>query len=109
MDFKKGNIYVTAPMPADGSEFSEDLLRNENFTLERIISEGQTTPEGEWYDQATDEWVILLQGEASVEFADSGIVKLSQGDYLWIPAHSLHRVMRTSKKPHCVWLALHAK
>ena len=109
MDFKKGNIYAAAPMPSDGSEFSEVLLQQESFRIERIISEGQTTAEGTWYDQATDEWVILLQGDAGVEIEHSDIVKLSQGDYLLIPAHTLHRVVYTSKKPHCVWLALHAK
>lgn len=109
MEFKKGNIYATAPMPPDGSEFSEVLLRHGNLMMERIISEGQTTTEGKWYDQDTDEWVLLLQGEARIEFADAVTIDLSQGDYLWIPRHTLHRVVHTSKKPHCVWLALHAK
>lgn len=109
MDFKKGNIYATAPMPPDGSEFSEVLLRHGNLMIERIISEGHTTPEGKWYDQVTDEWVLLLQGEAWVEFDDAGTINLSQGDWLWIPMHTKHRVVQTSKEPHCVWLALHAK
>ena len=109
MDIKKGNIYDKASMPLDGSEFSEILLHQERFRIERIISSGQTTPEGEWYDQADDEWVILLLGEAQIEFADSGIVNLSQGDYMWIPSHVLHRVTSTSFNPDCIWLAVHSK
>lgn len=109
MELKKGNIYDKAVMPADGSEFSEILLAHDKFTIERIISRGQTTPEDYWYDQEQDEWVILLQGEARVEFAGLVIINLTKGDYLWIPAHTLHRVTRTSLNPDCIWLALHAK
>lgn len=108
MKMKKGNIYDKASMPLDGSEFSEILLHHDKFRIERIISNGQSTPEGKWYDQAADEWVILLQGEAQVEFAGSGIISLSQGEYVWIPSHALHRVTRTSSNPDCIWLALHS-
>jgi cupin 2 domain-containing protein len=108
MDAIKGNIYDKASMPADGSELSELLLQHTNFRIERIISNGQTTPEGSWYDQSNDEWVILLQGEARLEFSASGIVNLSPGDYLWIPAHTLHKVIHTSLNPECIWLALHS-
>jgi len=96
-------------MPLDGSEFSEILLHHDKFRIERIISNGQTTPAGKWYDQENDEWVILLQGEAQIEFLSSGIVDLIQGDYIWIPSHTLHRVTGTSLKPDCVWLALYSK
>ena len=109
MKLKKGNIYDKASMPLDGSEFSEILLHHDRFTIERIISNGQTTPEEKWYDQATDEWVILLQGEAQVEFAESGIIYLLKGDYVLIPAHVLHKVKRTSFDPDCIWLAVHSK
>ena len=45
-------------------EVMEDILTTESFRLERIISTGQATPAGEWYDQETHEWVLLLAGEA---------------------------------------------
>ena len=32
-------------------EMSEALLNTQHFRLERIISSGQMTPPGEWYDQ----------------------------------------------------------
>lgn len=109
MELKKGNIFGIAGMPADGSEFSEILLRHDKFIIERIISNGQTTAEGKWYNQEQDEWVILLQGEARLEFSGSGIVELTRGDYVWIPSHTLHRVTSTSSAPECIWLALHSK
>ena len=49
-------------------EMSEALLDTQQFRLERILSAGQRTPPGEWYDQNTNEWVILLSGEAGVLF-----------------------------------------
>jgi cupin 2 domain-containing protein len=109
MGLKKGNIFGAVNMPPDGSEFSEILLHHDKFVIERIVSDGQTTPENDWYDQEKDEWVILLQGVARVEFAGSGTVLLEQGDYILIPAHVMHRVTSTSQNPACVWLALHSK
>jgi len=109
MKLKKSNIYSAASMPGDGSEFSEILLHHDNFIVERILSKGQVTPTGQWYDQGNDEWVILLQGEAQLEFSGSEKIILHQGDYLLIPSHTLHRVIYTSSDPGCIWLALHSK
>ena len=68
------------------------------FLIERIISTGQTTPLGEWYDQETDEWVILLQGKAELSYEDGERIGLQAGDYLVIPAHVKHRVEYTSQE-----------
>ena len=51
-------------------EMFETLLKTEGFKLERIVSAGQATPEWEWYDQDTEEWVILLSGSAGLLFED---------------------------------------
>ncbi|MFZ4707863.1 MAG: cupin domain-containing protein [Bacteroidales bacterium] len=108
MDFKRGNIFTKALMPADGTELTEIILDQNRFRIERIVSDGQSTPDGFWYDQPGDEWVILLQGDAVVEFEESGDISLSKGDYLWIPPHVRHRVKFTSNKPQCIWLACHS-
>jgi len=71
--------------------------------IERILSYGQSSPVGFWYDQERYEFVVLLKGEASLEFED-GEVKLCEGDYLVIPPHLKHRVSFTSKP--AVWLAI---
>lgn len=100
------NIF-NLPESLPDKELFETLLSGENVKIERIISTGQTTPSGEWYDQETDEWVILLQGEAELSYADGSRIKLRAGDYIFIPAHQKHRVEYTSSSPSCIWLAVH--
>lgn len=89
-------------------EYFEPLVSGKNVLIERIISTGQTTPVGEWYDQERDEWVILLQGEASISYRDGFNISLKSGDYIFIPAHQKHRVEYTSSEPPCIWIAVHA-
>ncbi len=102
----KGNIYKD--LVADPrKELFENIIQSENIRVEKIISSGQSTPEGQWYDQATDEWVILLQGKAKLLFADGQEISLGEGDYLHIPAHKKHRVTYTQAQPPCIWLAVH--
>jgi cupin 2 domain-containing protein len=85
----------------------EDLLHGGNFRLERIVSNGQATPPGQWCDQSTDEWV-LLAGAARLTFEKSGRVdELLPGDYVNIPAHQRHRVEWTDPNNSTVWLAIH--
>ncbi|MCS6927252.1 MAG: cupin domain-containing protein [Candidatus Binatia bacterium] len=98
-----------SPLPeAIPQEIVEILLQTDQWRLERIISAGQTTPPGEWYDQETHEWVILLSGGAKLRFADApDPVVLRPGDYLLIPAHRRHRVEWTDPQQLTVWLALH--
>lgn len=100
------NIY-TPPQPLPEGEQFEAIVQNQSLLIERIISAGQTTPEGEWYDQERDEWVILLQGEATLSYADGSQIQLQAGDYLLIAAHQKHRVEYTSSNPPCIWLAVH--
>jgi cupin 2 domain-containing protein len=89
-------------------EFSEILLRSRSFHLERIVSAGQATPAGEWYDQDTQEWVLLLSGRAGLRFADKAAIRImNPGDYVHIPAHCRHRVEWTDPDKPTVWLALH--
>jgi len=69
-------------------EISETLLETGHLKLERIISSGQVTPEGEGYDQDTDEWVILLSGSAGLLFEDEEeVFIMNAGDYVHIGPH----------------------
>lgn len=77
--------------------------------VERIVSTGQSTPAGTWYDQDQDEWVALLAGTATLSFEDGRTIDLGPGDALMIPAHVRHRVERTSRDPACVWIAVHGR
>ncbi len=63
---------------------------------------------GEWYNQDRDEWVILLQGDATLGYFDGSSIQLEAGDYVFIPAHQKHRVEYTSSEPPYIWLAVHA-
>jgi cupin 2 domain-containing protein len=102
------NIYEL-PQEVSQLEKFEQIISGKNIQIERIISTGQTTPVGQWYDQELDEWVILLQGEAELAYADDTIIKLKAGDYLLIPAHTKHRVEYTSIESACIWLAVHGQ
>lgn len=103
----KGNIYSYDPGPLDTEELFEVLACGKDFTLERIVSRGHVTPEDNWYDQERDEWVILLDGRAVILCYSGESVELGKGDWVFIPAHTRHRVTFTSTEPECVWLALH--
>ena len=88
-------------------EFFDELLTGDDVRVERIVSHGHRTPEGEWYDQEQDEWVVLLQGESTLAWADGSTTDLEAGDAVYIPAHKKHRVASTTDDPPCVWLAVH--
>ncbi len=84
------------------------LLHGNKFKLERIVSNGHSTPPGEWYDQETHEWVIVLQGYACLLIAgENEPRRLKAGDYLNIPAHCRHRVEWTDPSELTIWLAIH--
>lgn len=103
------NLFKNTPRD-QGPEIFETLLETGCFRLERIISDGQATPPGEWYDQDLDEWVVLLTGSAGIVFeGDYRIYSLKPGNYFHIPAHQRHRVEWTAKNRQTIWLALHYK
>ncbi|MEQ9551280.1 MAG: cupin domain-containing protein [Coleofasciculus sp. G3-WIS-01] len=100
------NIFNLPPQ-LPNEELFEALVCSDSVLIERIISTGQTTPIGEWYDGQQDEWVILLQGEAILAYDDGSRIELKAGDYVLINAHQKHRVELTSSHPPCIWLAVH--
>lgn len=88
-------------------ELMETVLQSSGFRLERIVSRGHCSPDGFWYDQDENEWVILLQGTAVLSFEDQEtLVFLNPGDYLHIDRHQRHRVERTARNQDTVWLAV---
>ena len=104
---KPGNIFSAIPDLVK-DEIFETLLKTAHLKLERIISSGQATPPGKWYDQATDEWVILLKGSAGLLFeGNQETLVLRPGDYVHILAHQRHRVEWTDPRQETIWLALH--
>lgn len=98
------NLLADLP-PAGAAEHFQTLFARSGLRIERIVSDGQSSPPGFWYDQPHDEWVMLVQGEAALEFEGGELRALRAGDCLAIPAHCRHRVARTA--PRSVWLAVH--
>jgi len=98
---------IFAQLPTDLSEeVFEDIVRSNEFRIERIVSHGQSSPAHGWYDQEQSEWVIVLKGAAELQFDDGRAVRLAVGDYINIPAHSRHKVSWTSADEPTVWLAV---
>ena len=108
---KTANIFESIPDNLD-DEFFDLLIKNENITIERIISKGHASPapagdDKGWYDQASNEWVIVLKGSAVIAFENDTEVRLGTGDHITIPAHSKHKVKWTDPEAETVWLAVH--
>ena len=91
---------LPAHLPAEHTQL---LASGTQFRLEHILSAGHASAEGFWYEQAEDEWAVLLAGNATLAF-EEGTVAMVAGDALLIPAGCRHRVATSS---HAVWLALH--
>lgn len=110
----QGNLFAGLPMAAEmpaalaAGERFESLLQRPGLHLERIVSTGQASPPGFWYEQADAEWVLLLSGAATLRFADEAAARsLQPGDWLYIAPGRRHRVESTDAKTPSVWLALH--
>lgn len=104
-----GNLLGDLP-DARQVEIFQTLLEQGGLKIERIISRGQVTPAGQWYDQDHDEWVLLVTGGASLQLADEPVPRqLKPGDWLYLPAHCQHRVSWTMPDHETVWLAIHWK
>lgn len=98
-----GNIPAALP-----DEVFETLVQAPSSRLERIVSNGQASPPGFWFEQPEHEWVLLLSGCAGLSFdGENETVVLRPGDYLNIPAGTRHRVEWTTTQQPTVWLALH--
>lgn len=83
------------------------LHGREGLRVERIVSWGHASPPDFWYDQDEDEWVLLLEGSAAIEFeGQPEPVELCRGSYLNILAHARHRVAWTHPTERTMWLAV---
>jgi cupin 2 domain-containing protein len=104
---RRGNLLSGLP-PSQDQEGIERLIDGPNMRIERIVSTGQASPPGFWYDQADDEFVVLLTGAARLRFEAGDLsLDLKSGDWLEIPARARHRVEWTQADPPTVWLAVH--
>ena len=90
------------PLPL-AKELTTVLFESENVRVERIISTGQSSG---WYDQEETEFVVLLEGNAVIEYENGKSIAMSKGDTLKIKPHERHKVSYTSSEPPCIWLCM---
>lgn len=88
------------------AEVKTILLDTGQVRIERIVSFGQASPPGFWYDQQEREWVSVLRGSGVVQFEDGREVELGPGQFLCIEPHERHRVAETKQDEPTVWLAV---
>ena len=89
------------------AEIVETILSAPGVRIERIVSFGQASPEGFWYDQPEAEWVLVLAGAARLRFADEAEARtLGPGDHVHIAAYRRHRVEWTDPERPTIWLAV---
>jgi len=96
------NIFDLPNLPLS-DELTTILLQNKSVKIERIISTGQVS---DWYDQDKTEFVLLVEGNAKIEFKNGEIVTLNKGDTITIEPHKKHRVIYTSNEPPCIWICV---
>jgi len=102
-----GNLFAALPAAPPPEELVTVLAAGKGVRVERIVSTGQASPPGFWYDQDEAEFVALLTGGAGLRFADEDEPRaLKPGDWLLIPARRKHRVEWTDAAPPTVWLAV---
>ena len=122
---KKINIFDLKDLSVN-EEIIKILFKNENVKIEKIISTGQTT---DWQESNKNEFVILVQGNAEIEYYDNKIredknfktnenimknlkntndmkLQLGKGDIILIKKGERHRVSYTSKNPCCIWICI---
>lgn len=92
---------------ARAAEAAEALLARPGLRIERIVSQGQASPPGFWYEEEEGEWVLLLAGAARLRFEDETETRpLAAGDWLDIAPRRRHRVDWTDPTQPTVWLAI---
>ena len=102
----KSNIFSQIPDSLK-EELFEDIISTNNIKIERIISDGHTSPKKGWYESRKNEWVIILEGDAVLTFENDKDVVLKCGDYFNISAFTKHKVSHTSKSERTIWLAIY--
>ena len=99
---------LLAELPATShAEQTTALVFGDGVRLERIVSFGQASPEGFWYDQHEAEWVMVLAGRARLAIVGEPEARImGPGDAVFLAAHCRHRVEWMDPDKPTVWLAL---
>lgn len=83
-------------------EVEEIVYEDEKVRVLRTMSLDQFT---EWMVQDEDEFVVLMEGKASIE-TDREVVEMKKGDFLFIEKGLRHRVIDQDR---ALWFCLFVK
>ena len=89
------------------NELCQTLMEAHDLRIERIVSHGQASPPGFWYEQDKAEWVTIVSGAARLRFEGEEPIELIAGSFMNIPARRRHRVEWTDPTRPTIWLAVH--
>jgi cupin 2 domain-containing protein len=104
---RSGNLLADVPENLPDEQIFT-LASSPGARIERIVSTGQASPPGFWYDQNAAEWVFLIAGSAGLLVEGERFPRvLGPGDFIEIPAHVRHRVEWTDAGKPTIWLAVH--
>ena len=102
-----GSLFEAIPKQLP-QELFDTLYSTTDVKIERIVSRGHVSPEGFWYDQERNEFVLLVKGRAGLRFkGETDIVVLNAEEYNNIDAHVKHRVEWTDSTCDTIWLTVH--
>lgn len=99
------NLFANIPETLD-HELTSEVLRDRSVRIERIVSRGQSSPPEFWYDQTEHEWVVVLEGKATLTIEGRSSITLGPGDSLHLPPHTRHGVEWTDPQYATIWLAV---
>ena len=99
------NLFEELPLHLS-EELVTVLASHSGCRIERIVSQGQKSPDNFWYDQDEHEWVIVIKGEGHLRFENEEPISMKPGDHCLIPAHRRHRVEWTTPHELTIWLAV---
>jgi cupin 2 domain-containing protein len=98
---------LLSDLPGAGAgEVVERLAGSNGVRIERIVSHGECSPDGLWYDQDEAEFVLVLAGAARLSYADGEVTEMQPGDWIDIAPHRRHRVDWTDPQQPTIWLAV---
>lgn len=64
---EKYNIFDEILIDKNEEIFFE-IFKNEKIKIEKIVSNGQKSPDNFWYEQEESEYILLLEGFAILQF-----------------------------------------
>lgn len=99
--FRRGRVEEGSAAPAAGERFAT-LAALPGVRIEQVLSGALAEPVS--FEQAHDEWVVLVEGGATM-LVDGDELELRPGDWLLLPAGCPHTVVET--RPGTSWIAVH--